>query len=280
MPRLSKKPAVQPDVLEVIHHEIPENAAAAGAAPIPPPSYGEGGMTWRRMLRSFMAIDAIGFTALLVIAMAAYDLSFFPPLAIAAVLLAIGVYLVPRMTKASTVYSLVVCSLVLVMFGGLFFGFSGFFFPQSWFEMSWAALTTLIPIGGVVAAIATLRHKNGADAAKRTGLVISGLAAVTVVVGLVGTVMAEDATRLPGDVTVSASNSEFTTKAITAKAGDVAIYFDNQDPFAHNVSIKGHGASDIAAGKSVRHVFKAMTAGTYEFFCEVHPDMKGTLTVT
>ena len=281
MPRLSKKPAAaKQDVLEVIHHEIPENASGAGAAPIPARSYKEGGMTWRRMLRAITITEAAGFVALN-IAGILYGLSPFPPLLVAPVLMAVAAYLIPRMTKASTVYSLVVCSLVLVMFGGLFFGWTGFLFPQSWFEMTWATLTVLLPIAGITAAIATLRHKDGDDAAKTPARVIGALATAIVLIGTVGSVTASDATRLPGDMTVTAADMKFEQKTLTANAGDVAIYFENKDPFAHNVAIKGHGASDMAAGRmAIRHVFKNMTAGSYEYFCEIHPDMKGTLTVT
>ena len=36
---------------------------------------------------------------------------------------------------------------------------------------------------------------------------------------------------------------------------------------------------DIVAGKKVDYQVGALPAGTYGFICEVHPDMKGTLTV-
>ena len=280
MPRLSKKPAAKPDVLEVIHHEIPDTAAGAGAAPIPQRSYKDGGWTWRRMLRAVAITEAVGFAVLLG-AGAVYGLGFFPPLGIAVVLMAVAAALVPRMSKGTVIYSLVVCSLVLVMFGGLFFGWTGFMFPQSWFEMTWATLTVLVPIAGIVAATATLRHKDGDDAAKTPARVVGAVATAIVLIGMVGSVTASDATRLPGDITLSASNMEFKQESLTADAGDVAIYFENKDPFAHNVKIDGHGASDMAPGRiSVRHVFRNMTAGSYKYYCEIHPDMEGTLTVT
>ena len=36
---------------------------------------------------------------------------------------------------------------------------------------------------------------------------------------------------------------------------------------------------DIVAAKQVDYQVPALTAGTYTFICEVHPDMKGTITV-
>lgn len=303
MPRVTKRgapPETQPDVLEVIHNEIPETAAGAGAQPIPEQratagaaaatAAGEGmagakatsgtGMTWRSMLRA-CAIAEVAALGILLVAGTLYGLEFFAPLAVGAVLHAGSVVWLPRMTKAGAVYSLVVMSLTFVMFGGLFFGWTGFLYPTSWFEMAFATFTVLVPIGGIVAGVATLRHKDGDDAAKTPSRIVAGLAAAVVVVGLVGTATADSATRLPGDVGLTASNFDFEQTALTAKAGDVAIYFQNDDPFVHNVEIEGKSTSGNAAGgMAIRHVFKSMTAGTYTYICAIHPDMKGVLTVT
>lgn len=314
MPRVTKRgttPETQPDVLEVVHHEIPDSAAGAGAAPIPAPrtetisvtsatpsaatnatSATTGaaendmtapmgtGMTWRSMLRAVAITETAAFLVLLV-AGTLYGLEFFAPLAIAAVLFGAAALWLPKMSKAAVVYSLVVTSLTLLMFGGMFFGWTGFLYPTSWFEMAFATCTVLLPIGGITAAIATLRGKNGTDAAKTPSRIVGGLAAAIVVIGLVGTATAGSATRLPGDVSLTASNFEFEQTALTAKAGDVPIYFQNDDPFVHNVGIKGMStSSDAAGGKAVRHVFKGLKAGTYTYICTIHPDMKGTLTVT
>lgn len=311
MPRVTKRgapPETQPDVLEVIHHEIPETAAGAGANPIPSqrttaattgtatgataatgaaaPTVSDArttpgtGMTWRAMLRA-CAIAEVAALTILLAAATLYGMSFFAPLAVAAVLHAGAVVWLPRMSKAGAVYSLVVMSLTFLMFGGMFFGWTGFLYPTSWFEMAFATFTVTVPLGGIVAGIATLRRKDGDDAAKTPSRVVAALATVVVVAGLVGSATAGNATRLPGDHSLTASNFEFEQTAITAKAGDVAIYFQNDDPFAHNVEIKGKGASKDAAGRAaIRHVFKGMTAGTYTYICAIHPDMKGTLTVT
>lgn len=282
MPRVTKKgQEAKQDVLEVIHHEIPDTAAGAGAAAIPARTYAEGGMTWRRMLRAVSITEATAFVVLLASVMVIYDLDFFAPIAIAAVLYAGSALWIPRMSKASVVYSLVVNVLALLMFGGMFFGWTGFLYPTSWFEMAWATTTVLVPIAGIVAAVATLRRREGNDAARTTATVTAAVASLVVVVGLVGNAVAKDATRLPGDVTLTATNMEFEQATLTAGAGDVAIYFENNDPFVHNVKLDGYGTSDNApGGKSVRHVFKNVTAGTYEYICAIHPDMKGTLTVT
>jgi plastocyanin len=86
-------------------------------------------------------------------------------------------------------------------------------------------------------------------------------------------------------VTVVAKDLKFTTPAVSAKAGSpFTIAFDNQDGAPHNVAISdASGAKvfkgEIVADRKVDYQVGALPAGTYGFICEVHPDMKGTLTV-
>src|SRR5215510_14560002 len=86
-------------------------------------------------------------------------------------------------------------------------------------------------------------------------------------------------------VTVVAKDLKFTTPAVASKAGSsFTIAFDNQDGAPHNVAISdASGAKlfkgDIVSNTKVAYSVPALAAGTYTFICEVHPDMKGTLTV-
>jgi plastocyanin len=86
-------------------------------------------------------------------------------------------------------------------------------------------------------------------------------------------------------VAVVAKDLKFATPAVSAKAGSpFTIAFDNQDGAPHNIAISdGSGAKvfkgAIVAGQKVDYQVPALAAGTYTFICEVHPDMKGTLTV-
>ena len=72
--------------------------------------------------------------------------------------------------------------------------------------------------------------------------------------------------------------------AVTVKAGSAfAIDFDNQDGAPHNIAISdASGAKvfkgDIVSSSKVSYQVPALAAGTYTFMCEVHPDMKGTIT--
>ncbi|HYM83896.1 MAG TPA: cupredoxin domain-containing protein [Candidatus Dormibacteraeota bacterium] len=95
------------------------------------------------------------------------------------------------------------------------------------------------------------------------------------------------ASQVSADVTITAQGIAFATKAVTAKAGAAfTVAFANQDNgVPHNVDIKDSSGTskfkgDIVSGvtTTVYHV-PALTAGTYTFVCDVHPNMSGTLTV-
>ena len=64
---------------------------------------------------------------------------------------------------------------------------------------------------------------------------------------------------------------------MTVHRGD-AIVWVNRDPFPHTVTAVGaFDSRPIAAGASWRYV--ATKAGTFEYLCTLHPNMKGTLKV-
>jgi plastocyanin len=85
-------------------------------------------------------------------------------------------------------------------------------------------------------------------------------------------------------VTVVAEDMKFMQTAVPVKA-DTAfdLVFDNQDGAPHNIAISSaSGASvfkgEIVSSTEVTYAVPALPAGTYAFICEVHPDMKGTIT--
>ncbi len=86
-------------------------------------------------------------------------------------------------------------------------------------------------------------------------------------------------------VSVVAKDLQFATPAVTAKADTAfTIAFDNKDGAPHNIAISdASGAKvfkgDIVSSQTVDYKVPALAAGTYTFICEVHPDMKGTITV-
>jgi len=85
-------------------------------------------------------------------------------------------------------------------------------------------------------------------------------------------------------IVVVAKDLKFSTASITAPADEAfQIVLDNQEAAPHNIAIKdGTGAvvfkGEIVTSTKVTNEVPALAAGAYEFWCEVHPDMKGTLT--
>jgi plastocyanin len=86
-------------------------------------------------------------------------------------------------------------------------------------------------------------------------------------------------------VAITAKDIKFVPTAVSVKA-DTAfdIAFDNQDGAPHNISITNSSGANVFKGEivsaqKVTYAVPALTAGTYGFICDVHPDMKGTITV-
>jgi plastocyanin len=68
----------------------------------------------------------------------------------------------------------------------------------------------------------------------------------------------------------------FSPPAIDAKVGDT-IEWTNNDAFAHTATVKGGFDVMLAPKKSGSVVVG--TAGTLDYYCRFHPNMKGHITV-
>jgi plastocyanin len=86
----------------------------------------------------------------------------------------------------------------------------------------------------------------------------------------------------------SSANADIVTKdfafvpaELTATAGEEASFeLANEDDTEHNITIKDLGVDeDVDAGGTTTVTVTADEAGDYDFFCEYHPDMTGTLKV-
>jgi plastocyanin len=82
-----------------------------------------------------------------------------------------------------------------------------------------------------------------------------------------------------GEVDVEIEDFAFKPAAITATVGQT-VTFTNKDSAPHTATLDDGSCTtpNIAAGGSDALTFNA--AGTYPFHCNVHPDMKGTITVS
>ncbi len=92
----------------------------------------------------------------------------------------------------------------------------------------------------------------------------------------------------PDALQISAKDLKFSTATLTAPAGKAfQIVFDNQESAPHNVAIyKDASAAEkvlvedpFSGPKKVVYDVPALTAGSYFFRCDLHPDMKGTIEV-
>jgi plastocyanin len=83
-----------------------------------------------------------------------------------------------------------------------------------------------------------------------------------------------------GTVSASIANFAFDPAAIAAKVGDV-VAWTNNDSTAHTATVKSDPTCSTADLNNVDTgaiVFNV--AGSYDFFCRIHPNMTGTIEVS
>lgn len=85
---------------------------------------------------------------------------------------------------------------------------------------------------------------------------------------------------------VVAQGDAFTTGSVAVPAGaPLSLVLDNRDGSPHNVTIlanepggKSPFVGEVFSGPSARlYTIPALPAGTYQFRCDVHPGMTGTI---
>ena len=69
----------------------------------------------------------------------------------------------------------------------------------------------------------------------------------------------------------------FSPAEVAAKVGDT-IEWVNKDKFVHTATLKGDWEVMLPAGKSVTLVLQE--AGSFDYYCRFHPNMKGRLTIS
>lgn len=82
-----------------------------------------------------------------------------------------------------------------------------------------------------------------------------------------------------GGVTVGITNSRYETTEILVSVGET-VTVTNNDPFAHTVTSKDGSAVEFDSGRFGQgETFEVSfdEAGTYEFFCQVHPTMRAMI---
>ena len=85
-------------------------------------------------------------------------------------------------------------------------------------------------------------------------------------------------------VTIVAKDIKFVPTAVSVKAATAFdILFDNRDGAPHNIDISNASGATVFKGEivtstRVTYAVQALPVGTYGFVCDVHPEMKGTIT--
>jgi plastocyanin len=127
-----------------------------------------------------------------------------------------------------------------------------------------------------------------------SGLALAGLALLTVACSSGGGATPAPASVSPGspgasapaggEIVVVAKDLAFQPTSLTIKADTpTEIVLDNQEAAPHNIAVKDAAGAEVFKGKIVSstketNAVPALAAGSYTFWCEVHPNMTGTLT--
>ena len=83
-----------------------------------------------------------------------------------------------------------------------------------------------------------------------------------------------------GTVSATIANFAFSPATITAKVGDV-VSWTNNDSAPHTATLKSDATcttDNLANGASGGILFN--TAGSYDYFCKIHPSMTGKIEVS
>ena len=94
-----------------------------------------------------------------------------------------------------------------------------------------------------------------------------------------GAAGADDESSGGGDVVeVAMKDIQFDPQSVTVAVGQT-VRWTNEDDVQHDADAKNGEFESELYGKGGTQEYKAEEAGTIEYFCSVHPNMTGTITV-
>ena len=235
------------------------------------------GTTWRDVLRG-AATGQLILAAFMLLITVAFEGRFDPFPVVIGLIIGVGVvWLIRSHGRGPVIYAGVV-SLLLFAMVAMFGGLTVFTRIQSTFELIQIGGLLVVTVLGIVAAVGALRRKGG-PAAEVAPKVAGAFIALLVVVGVVAGALTGSATRMTGDIALKTEQFEFTETQLTAEPGRVSIFVENEDVAAHDFTINDVVAIDLPAQRAGRGSFE-VEAGTYRYYCSLHPDMEGTLKVS
>jgi len=113
-------------------------------------------------------------------------------------------------------------------------------------------------------------------------LSVAAAASLVIVGGAVGQRTAP--VRADDGVTVSLKNNVFAPVTITVSAGSTVTWVNNEDPngadVVHDIladDFRSWGSAYVNPGESYSYTFS--TPGTFNYVCDLHPEMTGTVVV-
>ena len=111
----------------------------------------------------------------------------------------------------------------------------------------------------------------------RPFLVLAPIVAVTALLAMSAWLMSAPRVRAAETVTVDIANLTFDPGTVTIQVGDT-VTWTNNDSVQHTAT-SGDGSfdGDMQPGESFSFTFE--DEGTFDYICEIHPDMEGTVVV-
>ncbi len=111
----------------------------------------------------------------------------------------------------------------------------------------------------------------------RPFLVLAPIVAITALLATSAWLMSAPRVRAAETVTVDIANFTFDPGTVTVQVGDT-VTWTNNDSVPHTAT-SGDGSFDgeMQPGESFSFTFE--DEGTFDYICEIHPDMEGTVVV-
>ena len=232
-------------------------------------------LDWQRLLRWAAILVMVEY----LVVMTLVERTVIPPLVIVMIVFVVGLVRMraggDRGVRVTTVGFVLALLVVVVL------ALPSLLVPASLpsFVVTWAAFATTVP--GLVAGIARWRGRTGATAVTRMVMGGAAVAVIATLVGVTASLGYTNAKAQPGDIVVRAKDSSFVPAKLTASHGQVTFFLDNADSTLHDFEITGVGSDgkNMPANHQTRYTV-TLAAGTYEFHCQFHDGMTGTLVVS